>query len=168
MGSGIEIISSPKKNLFWSMPFRVASVSGQWLPKAWTWPLNLGYVEIESTRSIWKRLIDREKRCNRSFVSFAGTLHKRKLYNLCVYAYMYMCSRSVLSFCDPTDCSPSGSCVHGNFPARMLEWLPFPSPGDLTDPGIELVCPASPALQADSLALSHYRNPYNLWDPVKA
>ena len=45
--------------------------------------------------------------------------------------------------------------------------LPFPSPGDLTDPGIELVFPASPALQVDSLPLSHYRNPYNLWDPVK-
>ena len=27
-------------------------------------------------------------------------------------------------------------------------WLPFPSPGDLPDPGIE---PRSPALQADSL-----------------
>ena len=30
--------------------------------------------------------------------------------------------------------------------------LPFPSPGDRPDPGIE---PASPALQADSLLLSH-------------
>ena len=32
--------------------------------------------------------------------------------------------------------------------ARILEWVPFPSPGDLPDPGIE---PRSPALQADSL-----------------
>ena len=30
--------------------------------------------------------------------------------------------------------------------------LPFPSPGDLLDPGIE---PGSPALQAESLHLSH-------------
>ena len=30
--------------------------------------------------------------------------------------------------------------------------FPFPSPGSLPDPGIE---PASPALQADSLLLSH-------------
>ena len=30
--------------------------------------------------------------------------------------------------------------------------LPFPSPGDLLNPGIE---PRSPALQADSLPLSH-------------
>ena len=31
---------------------------------------------------------------------------------------------------------------------RILEWLLFPSPGDLRDPGIK---PMSPALQADSL-----------------
>ena len=33
--------------------------------------------------------------------------------------------------------------------------LPFPSPGDLPDWGIEPVSPVSPALQADSLPLSH-------------
>ena len=32
--------------------------------------------------------------------------------------------------------------------SRQEYWLPFPSPGDLPDPGIE---PGSPALQADSL-----------------
>ena len=31
---------------------------------------------------------------------------------------------------------------------RILEWVPFPSPGDLPNPGIK---PGSPALQADSL-----------------
>ena len=41
-----------------------------------------------------------------------------------------------------------GSSVHGIFQARILEWLPFPSPGDLPDPGIE---PGSPALPVDSL-----------------
>ena len=33
--------------------------------------------------------------------------------------------------------------------------LPFLSPGDLPNPGIESVSPASPALHADSLPLSH-------------
>ena len=33
--------------------------------------------------------------------------------------------------------------------------LPFLSPGDLPNPGIEPVSPASPALHADSLPLSH-------------
>ena len=38
------------------------------------------------------------------------------------------------------------------FPRREY-WngLPFPSPEDLSDPGIDPVCPPSPALQADSL-----------------
>ena len=35
-------------------------------------------------------------------------------------------------------------------------WLPFPSPGVLPNPGIKL---ASPALQVDSLMLSHYGSP---------
>ena len=33
--------------------------------------------------------------------------------------------------------------------------LPFPPPGDLPNPGIEPASPGSPALQADSLLLSH-------------
>ena len=42
---------------------------------------------------------------------------------------------------------------------RQEYWsgLPLPSPGDLPDPGVE---PASPALQADSLLLSHLGSPW--------
>ena len=41
--------------------------------------------------------------------------------------------------------------------SRQQYWsgLPYPSPGDLPDPEIEPMNPVSPALQADSLALSH-------------
>ena len=38
--------------------------------------------------------------------------------------------------------------VHGILQARILEWVAFPSPGDLPNLGIK---PRSPALQADSL-----------------
>jgi len=38
-------------------------------------------------------------------------------------------------------CSPPGSSVNGISQARLLEWLLFPSPGDLPDPGIEPVDP---------------------------
>ena len=38
--------------------------------------------------------------------------------------------------------------VHGILQARILEWVAFPFPGDLPNPGIE---PGSPILQADSL-----------------
>ena len=40
--------------------------------------------------------------------------------------------------------------------ARILEWLPCPSPGDCPDPEIE---PGSSALQVDSLPLSHWGSP---------
>ena len=45
------------------------------------------------------------------------------------------------------DCNPPGSSVHGILQARVPEWVlssipvekPFPSPGALSDPGIESV-----------------------------
>ena len=39
-----------------------------------------------------------------------------------------------------------GVCVHGSVQAGMRSGLPFPSLGDLPDPGIEPVCLMSPAL----------------------
>ena len=53
-----------------------------------------------------------------------------------------------LPLCDPMDCSPPGSSVHGILQAGILEWVACPSLGDLPNPGIK---PRSSALQADSL-----------------
>ena len=50
------------------------------------------------------------------------------------------------TLCDLRDGSLPGFSVHGIFQARILGGLPFPSPGDLPDPGIEPVSLASPAL----------------------
>ena len=47
--------------------------------------------------------------------------------------------------CKPMDCSPPGTSVHG-VSQEYWSGLPFPSPGDLPDPGIK---PLSPALQMD-------------------
>ena len=56
--------------------------------------------------------------------------------------------------------SPPGSSVHRIFQARILEWVAFPSPGDLSEPGIEPGAPAmSSALQVSSLLLSHQGSP---------
>ena len=53
-----------------------------------------------------------------------------------------------LTLCGSLDSCPPGSSVHGISQTRMLEWVLFPSPGDLPGPGIE---PSSPVLKADSL-----------------
>ena len=59
--------------------------------------------------------------------------------------------QSCPTLCDPVDCSPSGSSVHGILQARILSGLPFPPPGDLSDPGMHPLLPVSLVLQADSL-----------------
>ena len=57
-------------------------------------------------------------------------------------------TKSYLTLCDPMNCSPPDSFVH-EFPKQeYCSGLPFPSSGDLSDPGIK---PGSPTLQADSL-----------------
>ena len=48
--------------------------------------------------------------------------------------------------------------VHGIFQARIMEWIAFPSPGDLPNPGIK---PRSPTLQADSLPTEPQGKPKN-------
>jgi len=40
------------------------------------------------------------------------------------------------------NCSPSGPSVHGILQEEYWSGLPFPSPGELPDPGIEPVSPA--------------------------
>ena len=57
--------------------------------------------------------------------------------------------QSCLTLCVPVDYSPTRLLLPWNF-SRQESWsgLPFPSSGDLPNPGIK---PPSPALQADDL-----------------
>ena len=53
---------------------------------------------------------------------------------------MCMCVRGELlqshpTLCDPMVCSPPGFSVHGILQQEYWSGLPFPSPGDLPDPG---------------------------------
>ena len=50
-------------------------------------------------------------------------------------------------FCNPIDCSPPGSSVHGISWARTLEWVAIPFFRGSPQPGVE---PASPALAGGS------------------
>ena len=54
--------------------------------------------------------------------------------------------QSCLTLCNPMDCSPPGTSVHGILQARILEWVSMPSSRDPLDPGIKPVSLASPAL----------------------
>ena len=65
----------------------------------------------------------------------------------CVCACVLV-TQSCLDLCNHKAYSLVGSSVCGILQARVLQWLSFPSPGDLPNPGIEL---RSPALQVDPL-----------------
>ena len=57
-------------------------------------------------------------------------------------------AQSCPTLCDPVDCSPPGSYIHGILQARILEWVAISFSRGSSRPGIE---PRSPALQADAL-----------------
>ena len=82
---------------------------------------------------------------------------KRKLSALMFWLKVCVCSvaKSYLSLWDPMDCSPPGSSVHEILQARIRSGLPFPPPGNLSNPGIEY---ESPARQVNSLLLCHLGN----------
>ena len=61
---------------------------------------------------------------------------------MCLVAQLYP------TLCDPVDCSPPISSVHGDSPGKNASGLLCPPPGDHPTPGTE---PRSPTLQADSL-----------------
>ena len=46
--------------------------------------------------------------------------------NLCVCAQLL---QSCLTLCDPVDCSPPGSSIHGILQARVLKWVAMPFSG---------------------------------------
>ena len=58
-------------------------------------------------------------------------------------------AQSCPTLCNSVGCSPPGSSVQGFSRQEYWSGLPFPSPGDPPNPGIE---PRSPALQADALS----------------
>ena len=76
---------------------------------------------------------------------------------------MHVCqvTQSCATLCDPMDCSSPGSSVHGILQARVLQWVAMPSSRNLPNPGTEPVSPAAPALQVNSLPLSHQGSPQN-------
>ena len=69
--------------------------------------------------------------------------------------------QSCLTLCEPMDCVACQAPLSMGF-SRQKYWsgLPCPALGNLPYPGIEPTSPTAPALQADSLPLSHQGSPY--------
>ena len=85
--------------------------------------------------------------CKPMQMTFRGSIMMQassydKFLLICLYLYTRMLAQLLHlcpTLCDPMDCSPQGSSVHGILEARILEWVPMPSsrrflqPRDWTD-----------------------------------
>ena len=78
-------------------------------------------------------------------------------WNANIYVTEHVLTQSRSTLCDPVDCSPPASSVHGI--SRQQHWsgLPRPPPGDLPDPGIR---PVSPALAGRFFTTDTPRKPH--------
>ena len=65
---------------------------------------------------------------------------------VCACVCVHVHAQSCPILCDPMDCSPPGSSAMEFSRQDFWSALPFPSPGNLPDPGIEPVALESPAL----------------------
>ena len=68
------------------------------------------------------------------------------LSNLTSYLYESEDAQLCPTLCNPMDCSPLVSPVHGIFQARILVWVAMPFLEDLPDPGIKPASLLTPAL----------------------
>ena len=71
-----------------------------------------GCTDSDMTEATWQQ--QQQQRYLYPWTSFL-------LLTLCVYSVAQSCP----THCDPLDCSPPGSSVHGVFQARILEWVVF-------------------------------------------
>ena len=58
------------------------------------------------------------------------------------------------TLCDPMDCSPPGSSVHGILQARILEWVAVPSSRGSSPPGDQIHVSQSPALAGNFFTIA--------------
>ena len=56
---------------------------------------------------------------------------------------LVLVAQSCLTLCDPLDCSPPDSFVHGILQARILDWIAIPFSRASSQPSIK---PRSPAM----------------------
>ena len=73
-------------------------------------------------------LADKELYCLLVFLKIQKNLKKEasSSHLLCIIYYCVLVAESCPTLCDPMDCGPSGSSVHGILQARILEWVAIP------------------------------------------
>ena len=86
-----------------------------------------------------------------SLIFLSSTIHMC----MCVLA-----TQSCSTRCNPMDCTCQAPLSMEFSRQEYWSGLPFPSPGDLPNPGIK---PRSPALQADTLRSKPKRKPIYVW-----
>ena len=59
---------------------------------------------------------------------------------------LVLVTQSCLALCNPVDCGPLGSSVHGIVQQEYWSWLLFPTPGDLPNPETQPASLVSPSL----------------------
>ena len=81
-----------------------------------------------------------------SYVLIINIEGERELGNVCHAWVWAKLLQSCHSLCNPMDCNLPDFPAHGILQTRILEWLPWPPPGNLPDPGIKPLSLMSPAL----------------------
>ena len=72
-------------------------------------------------------------------------------------------AQSCMTLCNPIDCGPPGSFVHGIFQARILEWVTISFYRDLPNQGLST---SSLHWQADSLPLHSLGSPITIYSYI--
>ena len=108
---------------------------------------NISFISKEVSSAMWKLLL----------ASFTGQgSHFPSLNSHVCCCCCFLVAQSCPTLCDSMGCSLPDSSVREFSKQEYWSGLPCPSPGDLSDPGIE---PESPALGGRLLVLSHPRSP---------
>ena len=75
----------------------------------------LSYLRVDLECLPWKCTLAKERKKNKSEFHLGGYLSR------------HACTLSLVRFCDPKNCNPLGSSVHGIFQARILLWVAISS-----------------------------------------
>ena len=105
----------------YSTPFIVPKRNEEYVhPKTCTW------VFTEAIFIISKAKLKLTKMSVSKWINKCVLVYSTK-YNEILVSLDCLTAKSCPALCDPMDCSPPGSSLHGIFPARILEWVAMPS-----------------------------------------